>query len=261
MSDFSDGSYSIICIVLLGYIVLDRLDWIVSYFIVSAGSGNIGFYALAGYCLDGTDGTDVLDGVLMEKGLRRTDVSRRQNGRSTMGARTGSPLLDLEVWKCAGWLLPTWDRWDRWIGWGVGGMGVGRTYVITRLNGSATSLPEQERYCWIFRGGVLCKEVAGTKCVGASRMRSICVRGKKIQIQDSINSTYDKIVLWLHTTINCTYNINLPKKKSQKNPDPNIEDSVRFKAEKVGQLLQLAIFCKYLQAENVGGKYSFKLNI
>ena len=72
-------------------------------------------------------------------------------------------------------------------------------------------------------------------------------------VQDSINNTYDTIVLWLHTnpncnvvqdiinntydiivpqiTINCTYNINAPRNKSQKNGDTNIEDSVRNKAE------------------------------
>ena len=57
------------------------------------------------------------------------------------------------------------------------------------------------------------------------------------------------------------YNINVPKKKSQKNADTNIEDSVRYKAEQAGQLFQLANFCKKLQAKTVGGKYSFNVNI
>ena len=47
-------------------------------------------------------------------------------------------------------------------------------------------------------------------------------------VQDSIKGTYDTILLWLHTTINRTYNVIVPKKKSQKNSDPNIEDSVRY---------------------------------
>ena len=47
-------------------------------------------------------------------------------------------------------------------------------------------------------------------------------------VQDSIKSTYDTIVPWLHTTINRTYNVIAPKKKLQKNDDPNIEDSVRY---------------------------------
>ena len=41
---------------------LAGLDGIVYYRIVSDGSVNISFYALAGYCLDGTDG---LDGALV----------------------------------------------------------------------------------------------------------------------------------------------------------------------------------------------------
>ena len=32
-------------------------------------------------------------------------------------------------------------------------------------------------------------------------------------------------------TVNRTYNVNVPKKKSQKNADTNIEDCVRYKAE------------------------------
>ena len=37
-------------------------------------------------------------------------------------------------------------------------------------------------------------------------------------VQDSIKSMYDTIVVWLHTTINRTYNVNVPKNKSQKMP-------------------------------------------
>ena len=47
-------------------------------------------------------------------------------------------------------------------------------------------------------------------------------------VQDGIKSTHDTILLWMHTTINRTYNVIVPKKKSQKNADPNIEDSVRY---------------------------------
>ena len=46
-------------------------------------------------------------------------------------------------------------------------------------------------------------------------------------VQDSIKRTYDTIILLLHTTINCMYNVIVPKYKLQKNSDPNIEDSVR----------------------------------
>ena len=39
---------------------------------------------------------------------------------------------------CAGWLLAGWEGWYRWTGWGIGGTGVVRMDVITRLNRSAT---------------------------------------------------------------------------------------------------------------------------
>ena len=78
-------------------------------------------------------------------------------------------------------------------------------------------------------------------------------------VQYGKKNTYDTIVL--ETTINCTYNVNVPKKKSQKNADTNIEDSVRYKAEKVVKLFQLADFYKKIQAKTVGGKYSFNVNI
>ena len=51
------------------------------------------------------------------------------------------------------------------------------------------------------------------------------------------------------------------KKKSQKNADTNIEDSVRYKAESVAQLFKLTNFSNKLQAEAVGEKYSFNINI
>ena len=73
------GSYCII-----GWIVsYCRLDHIVSSagldHLVSAGSGNTGFYALAGHWLDGTDG---LDGEL---------VGRGWEGRTLAPAGMGAP--------------------------------------------------------------------------------------------------------------------------------------------------------------------------
>ena len=53
------------CIVSTG---LYRIGWIVSYRIGCIVSGNTGFYALAGYWLDGTDGTDGLGGTLVRRG-------------------------------------------------------------------------------------------------------------------------------------------------------------------------------------------------
>ena len=53
-------------------------------------SGNTGFYALAGYWLDGTDG---LDGTL---------VGRGWDGPTLAGARTGVPPLALERRRAVG---------------------------------------------------------------------------------------------------------------------------------------------------------------
>ena len=101
-----------------------RLDHIVSAgldCIVLAVSGNTGFYALTGYCLDGTDG---LDGAL---------EGRVWDGRTLAPAGTGAPP----------WAL------------------------------------EQERHCWILRGGGLWEVVAGTHFVGTARTWIICVREAK----------------------------------------------------------------------------------
>ena len=48
-------------------------------------------------------------------------------------------------------------------------------------------------------------------------------------VQDSVQNTYDTIVL--QTTINRTYNVNVPRKKLQINADANIEDYIRSRAE------------------------------
>ena len=91
-------------------------------------------------------------------------------------------------------------------------------------------MPEQERHRRLLRVGALCEVVAGTNCVGAASTRIICVGEEKIiqteciqirtsnVVQDSIKCTYDTIILWLHTTINRTYNVIVPKNKSQKMP-------------------------------------------
>ena len=58
-----------------------------SYHIGWIVSGNTGFYALAGYWLNGTDGTDGLDGTL---------VGRGWDGPTLAGSGTRAPPLDLE---------------------------------------------------------------------------------------------------------------------------------------------------------------------
>ena len=61
--------------------------------------------------------------------------------------------------------------------------------------------------------------------------------------------------------INHTYNVNVPRNKSQKNADTNIEYTVCYRAEQAGKLFKLVIFCYNLQAKAVGEKYSFNENI
>ena len=181
---------------------------------------------MAGYCLDGTDGTDGLDRTL----VGRTDVITRQDRSSTMGAVTGVPLLDLEGCHCAGWLLPTWDGWDKWTGWDVGGTGVRRTDVSTRRNGSATMVTGTGSPPLDLEGRHAMRSGSWHQlCQCCKDTEYLCRRSKIIQIectqirtsnivQDSIKSMYDIIILWLHTTINCTYNVIAPRKNRRKMP-------------------------------------------
>ena len=97
-----NGSYLIIGFI--GWIVLYRIGWIVSYHrldrIVSAGSGNTGFYALAGYWLDGTDG---LDGALVGRGC-----DGRTLEPAGMGAPPWAPEKEHHCWILRGgrlWVL------------------------------------------------------------------------------------------------------------------------------------------------------------
>ena len=75
-------------------VVSDGLD-----LIVSAGSGNTGFYVLAGYCLDGTDG---LNGVLVVQGW---------GGRRLAPAGTGVPPWAPEQERHR-WLLRGGGLWE-----------------------------------------------------------------------------------------------------------------------------------------------------
>ena len=80
------------------WIVWYKLNWIVSYRIVSyrivsTGSGNIGFYALAGYCMDGTDGKDGLDRALVVRGW-----GRRTLATAGTGAPPWAPEKDHHRW-------------------------------------------------------------------------------------------------------------------------------------------------------------------
>ena len=84
----SSGSYQ------LKGVVSDGLD-----LIVSAGSGNTGFYVLAGYCLDGTDG---LNGVLVVQGW---------GGRRLAPAGTGVPPWAPEQERHR-WLLRGGGLWE-----------------------------------------------------------------------------------------------------------------------------------------------------
>ena len=79
-------------------------------------------------------------------------------------------------------------------------------------------------------------------------------------VQDSVKKNTNGTIV-LQTTINCTYNVIVPRKNSQKNPDTNIEDPIRYRAEYMGKLFQLANFYKKLRAKTVGENYSFNVNI
>ena len=147
-----------------------------------------------------------------------------------MGAGTGAPPLDLERWQCAGWLLPTWDGWDGWTGWGVGVTGVGHTDVSTLRNRctamgagiGAPPLPLEGRRAmrsgsWheLFR---CCKD-AEYLCQRRKIIQMECTKTQTSNVvQDIIKSTYDTILLWLHTTINRTYNVIVPKINCRKIP-------------------------------------------
>ena len=74
----------------------------------------------------------------------------------------------------AGYCLDGTDGTD-----GLDGVLVGRGWDGRTLAPAGTGAPpwapEQERHRWFLRGGRLCEVVAGINCVGAARMRSICV--------------------------------------------------------------------------------------
>ena len=67
--------------------------------IISAGSGNTGFYALAGYWMDGTDG---MDGALVVRGW---------DGPTLAPAGTGAPPLAPEQERHR-WLLRGGGLWE-----------------------------------------------------------------------------------------------------------------------------------------------------
>ena len=154
-------------------------------------------------------------------GVGRTDVSRRQNGRATMGAGTGAPPLDLE---------------------GRRAMRSGRWYQLCQCCKDAEYLCRRSKIIQIE-----CTEIRTSNVV-----------------QDSIKSTYNTIVVWLHTTINRTSNVNVPKNKLQKNFDTNISKYWRFHPLQSGIGGTTVLISKFLQTftgRNCWGKYSFNVNI
>ena len=243
VSAFSAGFYRFGLIVLLDRIVSARLYCIVSF---SIGWVRKHWLLRIGWLLPGWDGWDRWTGWgVGATGVGRTYVSRRQNRRATVGSGTGAPLLALQGWKFARWLLTGWDGWYGWTGWNVGGTGVIRADVSRRRNRSAivdaiigapplalegrraVQSGSWHQLCWCCKDGeYLCRrrKIIQIECTE--------IRTSNV-VEDIIQSTYNTIVVWLHTTINCMSNI-VPKKKSQKMPlqiFPNIEDSVRNKVE------------------------------
>ena len=139
--------------------------------------------------------------------MGRIVVSACRNG----SARTGAPPL-------AGWLLQTrYKCMGRWLD------GVGQSNISNHQKGSAT----------VGAGtGAPLLALEGRRAIRSGRWHQFrwcckdaeyfCRRSKIIQIEctqirtfdvvlDSIKRTYDRIRLWLHTTINCTYNVIVPK--------------------------------------------------
>ena len=162
---------------------------------------------------DGTDGTDGLDGALVGPGW---------DGRLLAPAGTGAPEWERHSWP-AGYREQGTNGTDGLDGALAGRGWDGRTNVSGCRNGSAT---------------VSAGTGAPPLALGGRRaMRSgsrhqfrrcckdaeyLCRRSKAIQIertqirtsivvQDSIKRTYDTIIIWLHTTINRTYNAIVPK--------------------------------------------------
>ena len=97
----SDGLYRIVSWIVL-YFWLDLILSAGLDRIVSDGSGNTGFYALAGYWLDDTDGTDGLDGAL---------VVREWEGWTLAPAGTGAPPWTPEQERHH-WLLRGGRLWE-----------------------------------------------------------------------------------------------------------------------------------------------------
>ena len=57
----------------------------------------------------------------------------------------------------------------------------------------------------------------------------------------------------LYTTMNSTYNVNLPRRKLQKHADSNVEIFRPLQSGKGEKLFKLAKFSYNLQAKNIGG--------
>ena len=135
--------------------------------------------------------------------------------------------LDQETLAFMRWLVTAWMGRMDWMGrwWD------GRTLAPAGTGGPPLALEGLRamgsgRWYQLRRG---CKD-AEYLCQRSIQIECTQIRTSNV-VQDSIKITYDTIVLWLHITINFTYNINVRKKKSQKNANQNIEDSVRYKAE------------------------------
>ena len=169
-------SYRVDC-----FAVSDRIVWIGLYRIVSSGSGNTGFCALASYCLDGMDGTDGLDGALVGQGWYRRTLAP-----AGTGAPQWAPEQERHRWilrggdALAGYCMDGMNGKDGTDGTdGMDGALVGRGWDGWTLAGARTGAPpwtsEQELHRWILRGDGLYEVVAGTNCVGAARTQSICV--------------------------------------------------------------------------------------
>ena len=103
---------------IISYSQLDRIVSAGLDHIVSAGSGNTGFYALAGYWLDETDGKDGLDGALVGRGC---------DGPTLAPAGTGAPPWAPEQERHR-WILRGGGLWE--VVAGTNCVGAARTRSI-----------------------------------------------------------------------------------------------------------------------------------
>ena len=175
---------------------------------------NNGWTRKPSYCKDGTDGTDGDDG---NGGLDGELVGLGWDGKLLAPTGTGATEQERHNW------LACYCKQGTNGKYGLDGALVGQGWDGRTVTGAGTGVPpwapEQERQRWLLRGSALCEVLVATNIVGAKCLcwisKTIYIECTQIRttnvVQDSIKCTYDTIILWLHTAINRTYNVIVPK--------------------------------------------------